>query len=236
MMSGTSAADYAASLNGLLAALKQESGVGTVILVTGVPYIQGADAELCAAYNAAIRAVALEQNVLYANIYRAQSQAVWTLDEDLNPTKSGKRLAAGEVLQELLRTCSCLAVNATTELKIAATAPAEKTQAALDAFRTAADADALKKALLDAHLGADLDLYLGFSTGVQEKVVQALLALDRSGVNSFEAADLMINATAMKVGRENRREIRGGAPFGVYVAVGDSISHGETAVNKVTDG
>ena len=236
MMNGTSAADYAALLNDLLAELKQESGMGTVILVTGLPYIQGTDTQLCAEYNAAIRAVAMDQNVLYANLYRAQSQAVWTLDEDLNPTESGKRLAAGEVLQELLRSCSCLAVNATTEVKIAATAPAEKTQAALDAFRAAADADALKKALLDAHLGADLDLYQGFSTGVQEKVVLALLALDRSGVNSFEAADLMINATAMKVGRENRREIRGGAPFGVYVAVGDSISYGETAVNKVTDG
>lgn len=236
MVSGISAADYAAQLSQLLTALRQKSGVGTVILVTGLPYIQGADAELCAAYNAAIRAVALEYNVLYANLYRAQSQAVWTLDENLNPMESCKRLLAGEVLQELLRSCSCLAVNATTDLKIVVAAPVEQTQTALDAFRAASNTDAMKKALLDACLGADLDLYLCFSTTVQEAVIQALLTLNRSGINSFEAADMIINAVAMKVGLENRCEIRGGAPFSVYVAVGDSISNGETAVNKATDG
>ena len=143
---------------------------------------------------------------------------------------------AGEVLQELLRTCTCLAVNATTELKVVTSSPATKTQVALTAFCTAANVDAMKKAILDAHLGADLDLFLGFSTPVQDQIIQALLELDRTGIKSFETADMIINVTSMRVGIESRREILGGAPFGVYVAVGDSISHGETAVNKATDG
>lgn len=236
MLSGVSAEDYAGSLYDLIAGLKQDSSAGTVILVTGLPYIKGQDTELCAAYNAAIRAVAQEHNVLYANLYRAQSQTVWTLDTELNPSESGKLLAAGEVLQELLRSCSCLAVNSTTELTISATAPAEKTQAALEAFRAAADAGAMQKAVEDSHLGADLDLYLGFSTMVQQKVIEALLELDRSGIDSFEKADKVINAVSMKIGLENRREIWSGAPFTTYVAVGDSISYGETSVNKTTDG
>lgn len=236
MLGGTSAQEYAQSLGTLIAALKQESSAGTVILVTGLPYIKGQDTELCAEYNAAIRAVAMEHNVLYANLYRAQSQTVWTLDENLDPSESGKQLAAGEILQELLRSCSCLAVNATTELKISASAPVEKTETALGAFRAAADADAMRKAVEDAHLGADLDLYLGFSTVVQQKVIEALLALDRSGIDSFEKADKVINAVSMKIGLENRREIFSGAPFATYVAVGDSISYGETSVNKATDG
>lgn len=233
---GTSADSYAGTLNTLLAALKKESSAGTVILVTGLPYLKGVDSDLCAAYNAAIRAVAEENNVLYANLYRAQSQTYWTVDRDLKYTVTGELLVAGEILQELLRSCSCLAVNATTDLNISASAPAEKTGSALEAFRTAADAEALRAAVEDAHLGADLDLYRGFSEDVQAAVIQALLAQDRSGVDSHEAADILINAAAMKAGLAHPRTVVTGAPFGVYVAVGDSISVGETSVNKATDG
>lgn len=233
---GTSADSYAGTLNTLLATLKKESSAGTVILVTGLPYLKGVDSQLCAAYNAAIRAAAEENNVLYANLYRAQSQTYWTVDRDLKFTVTGELLVSGEILQELLRSCSCLAVNATTDLNISASAPVEKTGSALEAFKTAADAEALRAAVEDAHLGADLDLYLGFSGDVQAAVIEALLALDRSGIDSHGAADVLINAAAMKTGLENPRTVVNGAPFSIYVAVGDSISVGETSVNKATDG
>lgn len=235
MLGGTSADAYAEALNALIAALKQESSAGTVIVATGLPYIKGADSELTAAYNAAIRAAAEKNNVLYANIYRAQSQASWTVEADGALTAAGDLLASGEILQELLRSCTCLAVNSTMEIKISAIAPVEKTQAALDAFKAASDTDLMREAVEDAHLGADLDLYLGFSSDVQQKVIQALLDLDRSKIDSFEAADVAISAVSMKVGLENLRTVVTGAPFTTYVAVGDSISYGETAVNKATD-
>ena len=233
LQSGKSAEEFAAELAALVAEVKQNAVSGTVIVITGLPYMQNVD---CSAYNAAIRAVAQEQNVLYANLYRAMSQASWTVDENNELTANGNQLVAGEILQELLRRCTCLAVNATTEIKVSASAPVERTEGALAAFRNANDAESLKKALEDAHLGADLDLYLGFTSAVQQKVVEALLAVDRSALIDFQVADTLITALCMEIGANNARPIVTGAPFKTYVAVGDSISYGETAVNKKTDG
>ena len=232
LLAGKSVEEFAAELNAMVAQVKQNAVSGTVIVVTSLPYLKNVD---CSAFNAAIRAVAQGQNVLYANLYRAMSQAYWSVDENNTLTDIGNQLVAGEILQELLHRCTCLAVNATTDLKVSASAPVDRTAAALEAFRTAADAESMTRALEDAHLGADLDLYLGFSSSVQQKVVAALLAKDRSGLADFQAADAMITAVCMQVGLENVRTLVTGAPFKTYVAVGDSISYGETAVNKKTD-
>ncbi len=233
--SGVSAEAHAAALAQLLQALRANSSADTVIVVTGLPYSNKIDASLCSAYNAAIRSVASQQNVLYADLYRAQSQSDATVNADGTLSEIGSLLAAGEVLRELLRNCTCLAVNATTEIKVTATAPIARTDAALDAFRTACTTESMREALEDAHLGANISLYRGFSRTVREKVVDALLALDRSKINDFEAADALINAVSMQIGQDNPRFVVG-RTFRTYVAVGDSISYGETAVDKVHDG
>lgn len=230
-----SAEAYAATLSELLEALRLNSPANTVIVVTGLPYSKEADVAIYSAYNAAIRAVASENDALYADLYRAQSQGDHTVNEDGTFSEVGSLLAAGEVLRELLRNCTCLAVNATTQIKITASTPVVRTEAALDAFRSASTAEAMREALEDAHLGVNIALYRAFSEAVREKVIVALLALDRSSIGDFEAADALVNAVSMQIGQENPCFITR-TTFKTYVAVGDSISYGETAVDKVHDG
>ena len=242
LLGGKSAQSFAAELADMVRKIKDESTGGTVIVVTGLPYIRYSamgqvSLQTLADYNAAIRETAEQCGVLYANLYSALAESFWGVDADgKTVSESGNYLVAGEILQELLRSCTCLAVNNTMDLKVSATTPVAKTEAALQAFRSAADAMAMEQAVTDPHLGADLDIFHTLTLTVRQKVMTALVAVDRSGVDSFEKADALINGVCMAVSRENVRPMKTGAPFGVYVAVGDSISHGETAVNKATDG
>lgn len=241
LLGGKTAAEYARQLETLVYQLIDEAEEDAVILVTGIPYISvetlgNIPAERVAEYNAAIRAVAMGANVLYANICRAQGQAAWSQAEDgMSFSNIGNILVAGEVLQRLMRACTCLAVDGLNELTKSAMKIKAPTDSALQAFRDAENAEQMQDALLDDCLGADLDLYRSLNTASRLQVCEGLLKCDRSKATNYMIADILINAVTMKTlgtrGALDWAEV----PFKTYVSVGDSITQGYMAVNERTD-
>lgn len=226
--SGIPAEDYAASVRTLIRQLQSSAPLGAVILVTGLPNAPD--------YNAAIRAAAGESDVLYAPVDAALGTAPWAWHPETGLTSTGQLLTAGAVLQTLMRNCTCLAVNAVTQLQVTMMTPKEKSLPALNALRTAEDLEAMEKAVESAALGADLALYRSLDTASQAKVLETLLSQNRSGVADHIAADALINRTVLQVLAENPPAFFTGAPFTTYVAVGDSVSAGEVTANRATEG
>lgn len=229
---GIPADAYGATLRTLIEELKQASMLGTVILVTGLPAQSGLDVS---AYNAVIRSVAQDTDVLYANLCSALGASSTAVQTDA-AANIDTLLAAGEILQELMYHCTCLAVNSATELQVAMMSSPDQTKSALTAFCTADNQEAMKKAVENASLGADLDLYRSLSNASQALVVDALLTSDRSSITSHIQADTLINQIVSSVSAARARKRQAGIPFQTYVAVGDSVSAGEVTANRATDG
>ena len=81
LLSGTSASEYAGAVEARLYELLDAAKENAVIVLTSLPYLSqealgAVPAERVLEYNAALRAVAMGANVLYADLYRAQSQTV----------------------------------------------------------------------------------------------------------------------------------------------------------------
>ena len=208
---------------------------GDVVVLTSLPYLaEVADVEVYAACNAGLRALAEKHDCLFADLYVAMGERAWTLESDgMTLSAVGETVAAGEVLEQLMRSCTCLAVNSVTPIKTTYTAAPEKTEAALAAFKAANDESAVRAAIEDEALGLNLRLYRSLSSENQTKVCQALAAADKN-VADFAAADALFLAETMKVSRANprtdmTREIT------TYVSVGDSITEGAQAVDRTTD-
>ena len=241
LLGGKSAAEYAGQLEETVYQIIDEAGEDAVILVTGLPYISAQalgdiPMERVAEYNAAIRAVAMGADVLYANIYRAQSQAAWAQAEDgMSFSDVGNILVAGEVLQRLMRACTCLAVDGLNELTKSAMQVKAPTKEALQAFCNAQDAEQMRDALSNNRLGVDLDLFRSLDTTGCQLVYEELVKMDRSNAVNYMIADLLVNIATMRTigNREALDWVE--IPFKTYVSVGDSITQGCMAINERTD-
>ena len=87
LLSGTSASEYAGAVEARLYELLDAAKENAVIVLTSLPYLSqealgAVPAERVLEYNAALRAVAMGANVLYADLYRAQSQTAWSQAAD----------------------------------------------------------------------------------------------------------------------------------------------------------
>ncbi|MBQ8586781.1 MAG: DUF2961 domain-containing protein, partial [Oscillospiraceae bacterium] len=237
LLSGVSAAEFKAEYSALVADVAENSLPTTTIVLTGLPYVTDAalgdvTLETYAAYNAAIQAVAMTNGFLYADLYAAMGDAAWTVKEDgktLN--NAGCSLVAGEILEELMRSCPCLALNTNFDLVLRSLPEAELTEAALTAFQSASDTAAMSAAVEEKGLGLCLELYRGLSSDMQAMVINGLLAADRTALDNHESANALFLKTCMEISRNNLREEKIGAPFGTYVAVGDSITEGSGALH-----
>ena len=201
---------------------------GDVVVVASLPYIADADADKYAAANAGLRALAEQKGYLYADLYAAMGERAWSLNSAV-----GQTVAAGEVLEQLLRSCTCLAVNSVSPIKTTCTPAPAKTAEALAAFNAAATAEAVSAALENEALGLNLRSYRALSSENQAKVCAALAAAEKNAAD-FTAADALVLAETIKVSRANprkdmTREIK------TYVSVGDSITEGAQAVDRTTD-
>lgn len=241
LLSGTSASEYAGAVEARLYELLDAAKENAVIVLTSLPYLaQGAlgtvPAERVLEYNAALRAVAMGANVLYADLYRAQSQTVWSQAADgMSLGTIGNLLATGEVLQTLMRACTCLCQDGANPLTTSAISAAAPTEAALQAFREAATAEELEKALQEAHLGVSLSLYKSMDTEGRAQTVETLLAADRSIAENYMLADLLVNLAASETLGERTPMERAETGLQTYVAVGDSITEGCMAIHARTD-
>ena len=231
MLSGTSAEDFAADYDQLIAAVKDE---GTILL-TGLPYVSDealgqVSIETYGAYQAAIKTLAEENNLLFADLYAAMGDAPWTVTGNGKTlSASGEALVMGEILRQLMRNCPCLAACANSELMISSDAPVTLIQEALDSFASATTVEEMKAAVADPALGLSLTLYHDLTNEKQTLVLAALVAANRSALADHQAANALFLTETMKVTRTNRREEIQAAPFGTYVAVGDSITAGTCA-------
>lgn len=238
---GKSAAEYAGTLEALIYQLLDQIQEDAVILVTSLPYISPSSLgeipqQRVAEYNASIRAVAMGANVLYANIYRAQSQMPWAMGGDgMSMSDTGNILAAGEVLQRLMRGCSCLTVDGRNDLTVSAIKTTVPGDDALQSFRDAQNGEQMRQALLDTRLGVDLDLFRSLDTPLQQQVCQALAESDRSAAANYMIADILVNTAVVEALGERKALDWPTVPFKTYVAVGDSITEGCMATDKRTD-
>ena len=241
LLSGTSASEYAGAVEARLYELLDTAKENAVIVLTSLPYLSPealgtVPAERVLEYNAALRAVAMGANVLYADLYRAQSQTAWSQAADgMSLGTIGNILATGEVLQTLMRACTCLCQDGANPLTTSAISAAAPTEAALQAFREAATAEELEKTLQEAHLGVSLSLYKSMDTAGRAQTVETLLAADRSIAENYMLADLLVNLAAAKTLGERTPMERAETGFQTYVAVGDSITEGCMAIHARTD-
>lgn len=234
----TFVAEYKTKLTGLLANQPERS----VMVITSLPYLTDevlgdVTLETYAAYNANLRALADELDILYADIYSAMGEREWTwtkVGEELSPI--GQALVAGEVLSELLRSCTCLAVYSSShDLTLDKVPAVEKTQSALTAFKTASTKEAMRTAVENRALGLELTFWTMLESDMQEKVVEALLAADRSGVADFTQADALYLSVFMQVIRANPLPVIDATGVNKFLAVGASITQGSGAEDERTD-
>ena len=76
------------------------------------PTVNGSVASLMA-YNSAMRRMAEECDMLFADVFGAYGMAPWVLDEDgVHPNNLGHTLVANRVFEVLAQNCSCLAQKA----------------------------------------------------------------------------------------------------------------------------
>ena len=241
LLSGMSASEYVGGVEAGLYELLDAAKENAVIVLTSLPYLSQEalgtiPAERVLEYNAALRAVAMGANVLYADLYRAQSQAPWSHDMDgMSFGTIGNLLATGEVLQTLMRACTCLCQDGANPLTTSAISAAAPTEAALQAFREAATVKEMQQALEAAHLGVSLDLYRSMDTQGRAQTVETLLDSDRSIAGNYMIADLLVSLAASKTLGERTAAERTEVGFQTYVAVGDSITEGCMAIHARTD-
>lgn len=238
LLDGEAPTDYAKSLKETVKQIKS-SAQGAVILVTSLPYVSqnmrgNIGFDTLAQFNACIRAAAMEEDVLYANIYRAMGQTLWSLDSDgITPSDVGNSLIAGEILSQLMRNCRCLAVQDGIMLSSASIMEYPR-ENALSSFKEAADDEAMSDAL-NYNLGAELHMYQDLSHEQQKAVREKLLGSDRSKIENYMQADALINYTVMELAGEKSPDDYTQAAFRNYVAVGDSITEGYMSANPVSD-
>lgn len=216
----------------LLQTVKTGMDPNAVLVLASLPY---ADVENLAQVNAGLRALAEELDVLYADLYSAMGGRDWTLEADGKTLSAvGNALVEGEIMEQLLRHCTCLAVNSSTSLRTEVTAPVEKTQSALDAFKGAADRDAMRIAVEARELGLNRILYNILPEAMQNKILDALLAKDRTGITTHAQADAIFTAEVVELLRREPVTPLENDVFTV-VTVGDSVTQGTAAVNEKTD-
>ncbi len=215
----------------LLTAVKAGMDPNAVLVLAGLPY---GNTENLGQINAYLRAAAEQQGLLYADLYSAMGGRDWTVNADGSLTSVGNALVEGEIMEELLRHCTCLAVNSSTSLRTDVTKPVDKTQAALDSFKNAADREELRTAVEARELGLNRKLYNILPKTMQDKLLDDLLAKDRSGVASYADADALFTTEIVELLRAEPVQALKNDVFTI-VTVGDSVTQGTAAVNEKTD-
>lgn len=221
----------AEDLKALLSAVQAGMDPNAVLLLTSLPH---GDAPELGKINAHLRAVAEELDILYADLYSAMGGRDWTIDTDGSLTAVGNALVEGQIMEQLLRNCTCLAVNSSTSLRTDVTEPVDKTQEALDAFKEATEREELRAAVEARELGLNRTLYNILPKAMQDKLLDALLAADRGGVASHADADAIFTNEVVELLRKDPVQELENKVFTI-VTVGDSVTQGTAAVNESTD-
>ncbi len=218
-------------LNALLSAVKAGMDPNAVLVLTGLPH---GNTENLGQINAYLRAAAEQLGVLYADLYSAMGGRDWTVNADGSLSAVGNALVEGEIMEELLRHCTCLAVNSSTSLRTELSKPVDKTQTALDAFKNAADREELRIAVETRELGLNRKLYNILPKAMQDKLLDALLVKDRSSIASYADADALFTNALVELLRAEPVQALKNDVFTI-VTVGDSVTQGTAAVNEKTD-
>ncbi len=240
LLSGKSVDEIIAAYRTLLTEVKAGMDPNAVLLLAGVPHVTdkalgNVSVDALAEANARLRGLAEELDVLYADLNSAMGSRDWTVSADGKTLSAvGNVLVAGEIMEQLLRSCTCLAVNSSTSLRTDAPVSVSKTEEALIAFRNAATLEELRAAVEARELGLNRTIYNILPKAKQDKLLNALLAADRAGVATHLDADILFTTALLRVAREDAEDVVDNDVFTI-VTVGDSVTQGTAAVNEKTD-
>lgn len=148
------------------------------------------------------------------------------------PSTAGKQLLANGLFAALARECTCLAAEHSAPLDMDETPKPPPEAAMLTAFAEARDAAAMRAVLESRKTALPLTAYTTMQAAERAAFLELLTAADRSDVDSREAAEELYWTVLLRLQRQAPR--RSVLKNGVlrYVAAGDSISCGATAVHR----
>lgn len=189
--------------------------------------------EAMAAAYCALRQTAQAAGALYFDAYAAAGAATWAFASGgETPNETGKLLLAHGLFTLLARRCTCLAAEHTAPLDMEETPPRLPDEEMLAAFAAAKDAAALRVVLDSRKTALPLTAYTTMQPAEREAFVTALMQTDRSGATSWAAAEEIFLTALIAFRRSFPRESALKNELMCYVAVGDSISCGATAVHS----
>jgi len=119
-MSGTPVEVFLEDLRSVATSIREKTHALVVILAAYLvrdfhrypPTVHGSVASLMA-YNCAMKRMAEECDMLFADVFGAYGMAPWALDEDgVHPNNLGHTLVANRVFEVLAQNCSCLSQKA----------------------------------------------------------------------------------------------------------------------------
>ena len=213
-----------------MAALVAPDGV---FAVCGLGYRTDVPVEEYAAAQVALRRTAEVVGAVYFDAYAAMGGAPWSVEADgKTPSAAGKQLLANGLFSALARVCTCLAAEHGAPLDMDETVLPEPEPAMLAAFAAAKDAQTLRAVLESRKTDLPLTAYTTMQAAERTGFLAALTAADRSGADSWAAAEMIYWTVLLRFQRETpRRSVLAGGVLR-YVATGDSISCGATAVHR----
>ena len=213
-----------------LAALVASDGV---FAVCGLGYRTDLPIEEYAKGQVALRHAAENAAAVYFDAYAAMGGAPWSVEADgKTPSTAGKQLLANGLFAALARECTCLAAEHSAPLDMDETPKPPPEAAMLTAFAEARDAAAMRAVLESRKTALPLTAYTTMQAAERAAFLELLTAADRSDVDSREAAEELYWTVLLRLQRQAPR--RSVLKNGVlrYVAAGDSISCGATAVYR----
>ncbi len=179
-----------------------------------------------------LRRAAEAVGALYFDAYAALAGTPWCVEGDgQTPNTAGKLLLAHGLFSLLARHCTCLAAEHTAPLDMDETPCLPPDDALLPAFAAAKDAATLQTVLESRRMDLPLTTYTTMQAAERAAFLTALAKTDRSGAISRDAAEeIYLTALIAFLRGFDRKSVLKNEVL-TYVATGDSISCGATAVH-----
>ena len=212
-----------------LAALMEE---GSVFVVCGFGDRPDCSPGTVAKALSSLRQAADTAGALYFDAYAALAGTSWCAEDNgETPNTAGKLLLAHGLFSLLARHCTCLAAEHTAPLDMDETPCLPPDDALLTAFAAAEDAAALQTVLESRRTALPMTVYQTMQAEERAAFLNALAKADRSGATSWDAAEeiYMTALIAFQRGFDRKSVLKNEVL--TYVATGDSISCGATAVH-----
>ena len=179
-----------------------------------------------------LRLAADAAGALYFDACAALAGTPWCAEGDgQTPNPAGKLLLAHGLFSLLARHCTCLAAEHTAPLDMDETPRLQPNDALLSAFAAAEDAAALQTVLESRETALPLTAYQTMQAEERTAFLTALAKTDRSGATSWDAAEEVYMTALLAFWRGFDRKSVLKNEVLTYVATGDSISCGATAVH-----